>query len=193
MMFRDDIQKDIDITGNQNKVVKGDLTEYNYYQNGGKLAALFTSLKTQFENSANKDEIRDISDSLSRYLNPKDALGLESKLKLQGKTHLEEDFSELKLLFAKKLQLYRNYEPAQEIFTFLLAIILEKYRNLIKPLIRENASEREILQNISEKIIAPINDLIQKEGCDDIMGLNSEIVEGMYHYLTGNCHINWVL
>lgn len=192
-MFTDDSQKDIDITGNQNKVVKGDLIENNYFQNGGKLASLFTSLKTQFENSENKDEIRDISDSLSRYLNPKDALGLEKKLEIQGKKHFEEDFSELKLLFAKKLQLYRNYEPAQEIFTFLLAIILEKYRNLIKPLIREDASEREILQNISEKIIGPINDLIQKEGCDDIMGLNSEIVEGMYHYLTGNCHINWVL
>jgi hypothetical protein len=25
------------------------------------------------------------------------------------------------------------------------------------------------------------------------MGLNSDDIEGMYHFLTGNCHINWIL
>lgn len=193
-MYTNDSQKDISIEGSNNKVVKGNNTEnYFYNNNSGKLASLFLSLKMQFENPTNEDEIRLISESLSRYLNPKDALGLEQKLEQQGKKHLEEDFIELKQFFSKKLELYRNYEPAQEIFTFLLAIVLEKYRNIIKPLIREGASEKEILKNISERIVTPINDLIQSEGCDDIMGLNSEIIEGMYHFLTGNCHINWVL
>ncbi|MFH7000953.1 ABC-three component system protein [Flavobacterium bizetiae] len=192
-MFSKDSQKDIKIDGDNNKIVKGNNTENHFHGPTTKLSNLFACLKTQFENQDNEEEIRDISDSLSRYLNPKDTLGLEKKLELQGKAHFEEDFSELKQLFSKKLHLYRNYEPAREIFTFLLAIILEKYRNVIKPLIRDNATEKEILQNISEKIIDPINSLIQSEGCDDIMGLNSEIIEGMYHYLTGNCHINWVL
>lgn len=193
-MFSNNSQKDIDITGDNNKVVKGDNIENHYYGNNrGKLSNLFKSLKAQFQNQENIDEIKTISDSLSKYLNPKDTLGLEVKLRNQGKEHLEEDFSELKQNFSKKLTLYQNYEPAQEIFTFLLAIVLERYRNIIKPMIRENLSEREILKCISTEIIQPITKLIEAEGCDDIMRLNSEDIEGMYHFLTGNCHINWEL
>lgn len=193
-MYTNDSQKDIDINGNGNKVVKGDNIE-NYYHgsNRGKLSNLFIALKSQFENNDNTDEIKSISESLRRYLNPKDTLGLEEKLRIQGKGHLEEDFSELKQMFYKKLLLYQNFEPAQEIFTFLLAIVLEKYRNLIKPMIRENLDERAILKCISDDIIQPITLLIEAEGCDDIMKLNSEDIEGMYHLLTGNCHINWKL
>lgn len=193
-MYTNDSQKDIDITGDNNKVVKGNNYETHYHNNNrGKLSNLFQSLKSQFENTQNVDEIKNISESLNRYLNPKDTLGLEAKLKLQGKEHLEEDFSELKQIFYKKLLLYQNYEPAQEIFTFLLAIVLEKYRNIIKPMIRDDVNERKILKCISDEIVNPLTRLIESEGCDDIMRLNSEDIEGMYHFLTGNCHINWKL
>ncbi|RTZ01961.1 ABC-three component system protein [Flavobacterium sp. GSP6] len=193
-MYTNNSQKDIDINGDHNKVIKGDNFESHYYgSNKGKLSSLFFALKSQFENSENLEEIKIISESLSRYLNPKDTLGLEAKLKLQGKEHLEEDFSELKQMFYKKLLKYQNFEPAQEIFTFILSIILSKYRNLIKPMIRENTSEKDILECIADKIIQPLTILIEREGCDDIMGLNSEDIEGMYHFLTGNCHINWKL
>jgi hypothetical protein len=188
-------QRDIDIDGSQNKIVGGDDNSIinNYGGQRGKLSSLFASLKIQFENPQNVEEIKIISDSLSRYLNPKDTIGLEKKLENAEKSHLEEDFLELKQLFYKKLLKFQNYEPAQEIFTFLLAIVLERYRNIIKPMIRENQSEREILFAISEKITKPITNLLVQEGCDDIMGLNADDIEGMYHYLTGNCHINWVL
>lgn len=187
-------QKDLDISGDNNKIVRGNYTENNYAtKNNGKLNSLFSSLKLQFENQDNQEEIQNISDSLKKYLNPKDTIGLERKLEIANKTHLEEDFLELKQDFNKKLVKFQNFEPAQEIFTFLLAIILEKYRNLIKPMIRDNESEREILQAISNNIIAPLINLIEKEGCDDVMGLTSNDIEGMYHYLTGNCHINWKL
>lgn len=193
-MYTNNSQKDIDINGSHNKIVNGDNYENHYHgSNRGKLSNLFLSLKSQFENFENFEEIKSISESLSRYLNPKDTLGLEEKLRIQDKEHLEEDFSELKQMFYKKLTLYQNFEPAQEIFTFLLAIVLEKYRNVIKPMIRENLSEREILKCISDEIIQPITLLIETEGCDDIMRLNSEDIEGMYHFLTGNCHINWKL
>ena len=51
----------------------------------------------------------------------------------------------------------------------------------------------EFFQTISDNIVNPIMNLIQQEGCDDIMGLTSTEIEGMFHYLTGNCHINWTL
>lgn len=193
-MYTNDSQRDIDIKGHNNKIVKGNNTENHYHgSKRGKLSNLFQSLKFQFENPENVDEIKTISESLSRYLNPKDTLGLEEKLRQQGKEHLEEDFSELKQIFYKKLTLFQNYEPAREIFTFLLAIVLERYRNIIKPMIRDDSSEKEVLKCISDEIVKPITNLIESEGCDDVMGLNSDDIEGMYHFLTGNCHINWKL
>ncbi|AKP50239.1 ABC-three component system protein [Cyclobacterium amurskyense] len=188
-------QKDIEVEGSGNKILGGNDNSITNNYNGqkGKLSSLFSSLKFQFENPDNVDEIKTISESLSRYLNPKDTIGLEKKLENAEKSHLEEDFIELKQMFYKKLLKYQNFEPAQEIFTFLLAIILGKYRNIIKPMLRDNQSESKILLAISEKITEPITNLLVQEGCDDIMGLTSEDIEGMYHYLTGNCHINWVL
>lgn len=74
-MYTNDSQRDIDITGDNNKVVKGNHTENHYYgANRGKLSNLFQSLKLQFENPDNVEEIKTISESLSRYINPKDTL-----------------------------------------------------------------------------------------------------------------------
>ncbi|MGS4347109.1 ABC-three component system protein [Myroides odoratus] len=193
-MYTKDSQTDIEVVGSNNKVINGNNTEYYYNgNNNGKLSNLFLALKKQFETPLNQEDIKIFSERLKRYLNPKDPLGLEEKLKLQGKEHLYDEFSELKQIFSKKLYRYQNYEPAQEIFTFIMSLILTKYRTLIKPLIRENSTEKVILECISEKIVEPIVLIIESEGCNDIMGLDSEDIEGMYHLLTGNCHINWKL
>jgi hypothetical protein len=112
---------------------------------------------------------------------------------MAGKSYLYEDFAWLKQEFYKKLVLYQNYEPAQEIFAYILAIVLEKHINIIKPMIRHNESEKLILSTISNDIVNPILSLIQSEGCNDIIGLSSTEIQGMFHYLTGNCHINWTI
>ena len=118
---------------------------------------------------------------------------VNSKLKDADKSYLYLEFAWCKQEFHKKLLLYQNYEPAQEIFAFILAIVLEKSRNVINPMIREQKPESEILGKISSEITNPIMNLIESEGCNDIMGLSSTEIEGMFHYLTGNCHINWKL
>jgi hypothetical protein len=194
-MFDKENQKNIDIDGQNNKVINGsDYSTNNYFSgNSGKLGSLFNRLKNVFDNGTNSEDLFVISENLKRYTDIKDTLGLEEKLKIADKSHLFEDFSWCKQEFNKKLVYYQNYEPAQEIFAFILAIVLERYRNVIKPMIRENCSEREILFTISDKIVNPIINLIQQEGCDDIIGLTSTEIEGMFHYLTGNCHINWSL
>lgn len=163
---------------------------FNNYGSNGKLAALFDKLKTSFENT---EEIDRISDDLKRYTTLRDTIGLEKKLETANKSYLYEDFAWLKQEFYKKLVLYQNYEPAQEIFAYILAIVLEKYINVIKPMIRNDASESLILATISNDIVNPILYLIQSEGCNDIIGLSSTEIQGMFHYLTGNCHINWTL
>lgn len=185
-------QNNANIRGKQNKIVGGNDNSQvnNTYGSYGKLASLFDKLKTSFDNS---DEIERISDDLKRYTTRRDTIGLEKKLEIANKSYLYEDFAWLKQEFYKKLVLYQNYEPAQEIFAYILAIVLEKYINVIKPMIRNDESEELILSTISNDIVNPILTLIQSEGCNDIIGLSSTEIQGMFHYLTGNCHINWTL
>jgi hypothetical protein len=185
-------QENIGIDGNNNKIIGGnDNSTTNIIKtSNSKLASLFEKLKEKFEND---DRITETSNNLKRYTNRRDTIGLEQKLKDADKSYLYLDFSWCKQEFHKKLLLYQNYEPAQEIFAFILAIVLEKSRNVINPMIRDNKPESEILGKISSEITNPIMALIESEGCFDIMGLSSTEIEGMFHYLTGNCHINWKL
>jgi hypothetical protein len=191
-MSKRDNQSKININGNKNKIVGNNdySTTNNNYGSTGKLATLFEKLKESFDNS---EEIEKISNDLKRYTNRRDTIGLEEKLKNANKSYFYEDFAWLKQEFYKKLVLYQNYEPAQEIFAYILAIVLEKNINVIKPMMREGATEKEILSAISNEIVEPILSLIESEGCNDIIGLSSTEIQGMFHYLTGNCHINWVV
>lgn len=185
-------QNNANISGQQNKIVGGDDNSQvnNIYGSSGKLASLFDKLKSSFDNS---EEIERISDDLKRYTTRRDTIGLEKKLEMADKSYLYEDFAWLKQEFYKKLVLYQNYEPAQEIFAYILAIVLEKHINIIKPMIWNNESEKLILSTISNDIVSPILSLIESEGCNDIIGLSSTEIQGMFHYLTGNCHINWTI
>ncbi|SNR74267.1 hypothetical protein SAMN04488009_3537 [Maribacter sedimenticola] len=189
-MLKNTNQNNANIEGSGNKIVGGNDNSQtnNYFGSNGKLSTLFEKLKASVDNS---EKIIQISDDLKRYTTRRDTIGLEEKLKNADKSYLYEDFAWLKQEFHKKLVYYQNYEPAQEIFAFILAIVLEKYTNLIKPMLREGISEREILLTISDEIVNPILILIESEGCDDIIGLSSTEIQGMFHYLTGNCHINW--
>lgn len=185
-------QKNISLNGPGNKFVgNNDNSTYQTINNNfqkGKLSTLFLRLKEKF---ADSDTINQISDDLKRYIDKRDTIGLEEKLENAGKKHLYDDFAWLKQEFHKKLVKYQYYEPAQEIFAYILAIVLERYRNIIKPRIQNKEKEEVILGIISREVVNPILQLIHDEGCDDIMGLTATEIEGMFHYLTGNCHIKW--
>ncbi|VXD11632.1 ABC-three component system protein [Marinoscillum sp. 108] len=186
-------QKNIDIGGDGNKIVGGNdnsTTNNITIQPSGKLSSLFSKLKEQFEEG---EKISNISNDLIRYTSDRDIIGLEEKLKLAQKQHLFEDFSWLKQEFHKKLLLYQEYAPAQEIFAFILAIVLDRYRNIIRPMLQSGSSESDVLRSISQEVTRPILDLIHQEGCDDIIGISSTEIEGMFHYLTGTCHIKWAV
>lgn len=183
-------QNNAKIKGSENLIIGGNLTQNHNYNSSrnGKLSTLFEKLKECFDNN---DSITEISDDLKRYTTRRDTLGLEKKLELAGKGYLYQDFAWFKQEFHKKLVYYQNYEPAQEIFAFILAIVLERYINVIKPMIRDDKNETIIMKTISDDIVQPILSLIEAEGCNDIIGLSSTEIQGMFHYLTGNCHIDW--
>ncbi|HLS38651.1 MAG TPA: ABC-three component system protein [Sphingobacterium bovisgrunnientis] len=186
-------QKGIDIAGDNSKVVGGDdhstTTHYHSYsKHTTKLSNLFDRLDQEY-NSDNK--IDEINDDLQRYLTERDTIGLEQKLLDGNIQHLYEDAMWLKEEYSKKLTKYVFFEPAQQIHAYLLAIVIEKFRNLIYPLFREGKSEAEIMKAVSENINTPLLDVIREEGCNDIMGLNATDIDGMIYFLTGRCHIKW--
>jgi hypothetical protein len=181
------------ITQERNTVTNGDVvagnkSEVHNYTKKTKLSTLFERLKEEFEG---KKQCKEISDDLKKYSEPRDTIGLEQKLIDGERGYLIEDAKWLKQEYYKKLTKYQFFEPAQEIHSYLLGIVLEKFRNLIYPLIRNGATDVEISATLSNEIINPIVQIIQEEGCNDIMGLGSTDIEGMIYFLTGLCHLKW--
>ncbi|MCB0278526.1 MAG: hypothetical protein KDD94_03440 [Calditrichaeota bacterium] len=187
-------QKKTNVTGDGNKIVSGDdnstTTNHFHYKKETKLSVLFRSLKEKFELN---ETVNNFSEDLARFKISRDIVGLEKKLEDANMAHHIVSFEFLKQEYYKKLTKYQFFEPAQEIHSFLLAVVYEKFRNLVYPMIRENASEKDILRAISTEIVEPILSIINEEGCDDIMGLSAIEIEGMIHYLTGQCHLKWTL
>lgn len=187
-------QKGIEIEGDHSKVIAGDDNStnkhYHNYTKQTKLSNLFDRLNQEY-NADNR--IDEINDDLNRYLLERDAIGLEQKLIDGNMAHLYEDAMWLKEEYSKKLTKYVFFEPAQHIHAYLLAIVIEKFRNLIYPLLREGKSEAEVMKAVSENINAPLLNIIREEGCNDIMGLSATDIDGMVFFLTGRCHIKWNL
>jgi hypothetical protein len=153
-----------------------------------RLAILFEKLNKEF-NADNK--VDHIIHDLERYISERDTIGLEQKLINGEMGHLYERASWLKQEYFKKLTRFQFFEPAQEIHALILGIILEKFHNIIYPMIRNNNSEAEVLLAISNQIIAPILNMVEQDGCDDVMGITSTEIDGMIYFLTGICHIKW--
>lgn len=178
--------KDGDLVGG-NKTVNNTV---NYTpEKKTKLSSLFDKLQQEFDQQKKVDGI---SEDLERYSIPRDTIGLEQKLADGGRAHLIKDAAWLKQEYFKKLTRFQFFEPAQEIHAFLLGLVLQKFRYIIYPLINSGNSEEEISKAISEKVIDPIVQTIQDEGCNDVMGLSSTDIDGMIYFLTGQCHIKWV-
>jgi hypothetical protein len=179
------------VAGDDNSVTKihhGD--EYHNHTSTAKtkLSSLFAKLKEQYES---KEESSMILEELNRYLTDRDTIGLEQKLEDGNLSYLYEDAIELKEAYAKKVYKYQLYTSAQEIHSYLLGVICSKFRHIIYPMIKEGKSHLDVNKAISEAIIDPVCSLIIEHGCDDIMGLCPQDIEGMIYFLTGRCHIKW--
>lgn len=171
-------------------IVFGNKEEYHYHhKNKSRLAQLFEKLNSEFENNL---EISEWLDDLNRYLVDRDVIGLEQKLIDGNRQDLIDDALWLKEEYYKKLTKYQLYQSAQKIQAHLLASILEKFRNCVLPLIKENATNVEVNNAISNQIINPLISLIEQEGIEDnLLGFSATDIEGMIYYLTGRCHLKW--
>lgn len=169
---------------------KETVENHYHHKNKTRLGQLFEKLNSEFENN---DHITDLIDDLNRYTIQRDVIGLEQKLTEANRTHLIDDALWLKEEYYKKLTKYQLYQSAQKIQAHLLASVLERFRNKIKPLIISESSDAIVSKAISDEIINPLIHLLEAEGLDDnILGFSATDIEGMIYYLTGRCHITWI-
>jgi len=112
---------------------------------------------------------------------------LEQKLADAGRLELFKEGLIYKEMFRQKIERYRLFPSAQEIYAYLLGIVLTRFNDFVKPAIDEGLSTAEIKSVIHEQILEAITLMIpDAEPTCDYPSLS-----GMVYFLTGNCFIEW--
>lgn len=112
---------------------------------------------------------------------------LEQKLVAAKREDLINNAIFLKEMFAKKLYKHTFSPIAQKIFVNILAMINSTFHLKIKPIIREDQSERKVDEAIYEEIV----NTIYNEVGNSELEITMDHIHGMLYYLTGNCYIEW--
>lgn len=119
----------------------------------------------------------------------------EKVVGLEGKFAAADRESEVEMAAVMKESIYADlrenlFSPTyQRIAATLMGKIYESFRNNVKPLVDESASNKEIDEAISTLVVAPIID--ELSACPDFYDDPVRIVRGMLYFLTGNCHLRW--
>ena len=133
-------------------------------------------------------------DSLKYYQTKLDGTkGVEEKLADGGFRPAKiQEAKRLKELYAKIAMRYDCYPSAQKIIYDLFARIKHEFDTSIFPLIEQQQPVTILMQNIRNKIVIPIRDMLESNGSHDtVLGFNEDHIYGMIYYLTGMCHLNW--
>jgi len=119
---------------------------------------------------------------------PRTVVGLEKKLELanrQGYLHEALRSSQKASKMITKFQHVRSY---QIIFNHMLGLILTRFENNIKPLLKKDCDDVAIGMAINAFIIEPLYaEVTLANGF-----ISAEVVQGMLYFLTEKCHVEWV-
>ena len=187
-----DSQMNIGTAGSVNPNATSVNDTYNFYGTAlpTRMDAYFQSLLKEIENGITED----VFDALDYY-----------KTKLDGTKDLEEKLTDggfrpsriaeairLKEMFAKIAMRYDCYPSAQKIIHSLFARIKHEFDDNIFPLIERQEPLNIVMEQIRERIVIPIRDMLEANGAHDtVLGFNEDHIYGMIYYLTGMCHLNW--
>lgn len=174
-------------------------TQVNVVKNEG---TIYLAKKTRFAKrfeKLNQEVINDeryegIMDELKHYLTKRDGIDMTTKLKEGGFTDKEVFTAmERKEKYAKRLEKNMYFESAQWIDSQIFAKLKINFETYVEnPLIKKGANKEEIIRAVVEKVITPVEDLLNTEGEEDnFLRYTIEDIYGMIYYLTGKCHINW--
>ena len=113
---------------------------------------------------------------------------LERKLTEAEKTFLLEKAKRYKHSFRTKVERYRLFTSAQQIYALLLGQALTRFEAYVEPALGTNISSGDLKVLIEENVV---NYLL---GCipDAEPTVDSPTIHGMIYFLTGNCFIDWV-
>lgn len=160
-------------------------------------AVVPTRMDTYFQRlieEIQKNVKAEIIDELLYYTTQKDGtLGMERKL-ADGGFRQESIMEALKQkeFYAKKSMRYDCYPSAQKIFLLLFARIKNEFNTSIYPLIEAQQPLPEVMNQLRQKIVTPIMDMLDANGAhDQYLNFTEDHIYGMIYYLTGMCHLNW--
>ena len=165
-------------------------TFYNNTPPQSRMDTYFQKLLKEIEEGITSD----VFDELKYYQTKLDGTkGMEQKL-IDGGFRLSriQEATQLKEMYAKIATKYDCYPSAQRIIQLLFARIKHEFDASIFPLIEQQQAINIVMQQVHEKIVVPISDMLNANGAyDTYLNFNEDHIYGMIYYLTGMCHLNW--
>ncbi len=165
-------------------------TFYNNTPPQSRMDTYFQKLLKEIEEGITSD----VFDELKYYQTKLDGTkGMEQKL-IDGGFRLSriQEATQLKEMYAKIATKYDCYPSAQRIIQLLFARIKHEFDASIYPLIEQQQAINIVMQQVHEKIVVPISDMLNANGAyDTYLNFNEDHIYGMIYYLTGMCHLNW--
>ena len=182
-----------DVKGGNNQILPNahEANQYNYYNAApSRMDAYFLALLDEIENGITAE----VFDALDFYQTKLDGTkDVEEKLTDGGfKASKIKEAKRLKEMYAKIAMQYDCYPSAQKIIHSLFARIKHEFDDSIFPLIEQQQPLNLVMDQIRNKIVKPICDMLEANGAHDtVLGFNEDHIYGMIYYLTGMCHLNW--
>jgi hypothetical protein len=172
-------------------VAAGNIDKSRSYEFSGSKSSYMGILLNKFKlEQENDQQLTAFIEDLDYYFNKKkdDVIGLEEKLTAANRRKGFIEFAiEAKERYHRKLYKFQFSEAAQQINLHLLGLVISYFENEIHPLLEKGEDEQLINSMITERLVNPLlNELDQ-----NYLGFTAHDINGMLHFLTGNCHIKW--
>lgn len=151
------------------------------------LKSLYEKYKHEKETQTTTDGfIQDLSDYYK--LDDESILrDLAQKLNDAGREDLLSRAYFFKQSFRQKIEKYRLLPAAQEIYAFLLGLVLTRFYSHATPAINNGMTGDEVTALIQEDIVEFI--MASIPGCEPMV--DHPTLHGMIYFLTGNCFVEW--
>lgn len=118
---------------------------------------------------------------------PRNVVGLEKKLELAGRQGYLHEALRSSQKASKMITKFQHVRSYQIIFNHMLSLILTRFENNIKPLLKSDHDDIAIGMAINAFIIEPLYaEITMASGY-----ISADVVQGMLYFLTEKCHVEW--
>lgn len=178
-------QAPIDKQVNINEL-KGDIN----FSNKTRWQKRFERLQEEVQNGMRHETF---IEDFHNYNTIQDGIGLEKKLEDAGFSNRDQMRAlNFKDKYARRVVKGEMFLSQQEIDVEIFSLIDNNFYTYVFPKIEENCKKSEVIRCLSEHVITPILDILNKEGeADNFLNYNANDIYGMVYFLTGKCHLNW--